>query len=140
MPHRRLLKTSNESGSLIMLLIAATVGLTVFVGLHLLFAMVWGGIHEAWWLNSGKTVGYTLVTLFFTALAVLYRSAPTMRGVAAMWVGVLLGIVSVTFATHRPDDMWPITLVMSAALTALAVLFGMVAAVGLKAMINFPGR
>jgi hypothetical protein len=72
------------------LLIPAGVGLAGFAGLHVFFVMtwdrlfVWGAVHEAWWLNSGKSVEVTLVTLFFAALAVLSFTGAPLRGALAM--------------------------------------------------------
>jgi hypothetical protein len=133
--------TSHRNKSL---LIPAGVGLAVFVGLHVFFVMTWerlfawGGVHEGWWLNSGKSVEWTLVTLFFAALAVLSRSGAPVRGAVAMWVGVLVGMVFVMVASNWTDSPWPILLVMGGALTGVAVSLGMAAAVGLKAIFQSP--
>ncbi len=119
------------------LLIPAGVGLAVFVGLHVFFVMTWqrlfawDGVQKGWWLNSGKSVVVTLVTIFFAALAVLSLSGATWRGAVAMWFGVLVGMASVYMLIRSTDSPWPIIFIMGGVLTGGAILLGMVAAVGL---------
>jgi hypothetical protein len=131
------------------LLIPAAVGLGVFAGLHVFFVMTWdrlfawGAVHQAWWLNSEKSVDVTLVTLFFAALAVLSFSGTTWRGavaMVAMWVGVLVAMPIMLATVSGEHNLWPIVLFMGGVLTGGAILLGMVAAVGVTKLVVAVGR
>ena len=136
-------RSSLPTKVLMSLLIPAGVGLAVFVGLHLFFVMTWerlfawGAVDEAWWLNSGKSVVWTQVTLFFAALAVLSLIGAKVRGTIAMWVGgfvgaitmwvgVLVGMVSILNVMEGDHNLFPIVIALGAAYAGKAIFLGWV--------------
>ena len=141
-------RSSLPTKVLMSLLIPAGAGFAVFVGLHFFFVLTWqrlfawGNIDQAWWLNSGKSIAWTQVTLFFAALAVLSLIGATVRGTIAMWVGgfagaiamwvgVLVGTVSVLRAMEGDHNLFPIVIALGAAYAGKAIFLGcVVSAVG----------
>ena len=76
-----------------------------------------------WWLNSGWGVATTMAVLFGTAIGVCLRSdAPWFRA-TAMCIGVIAGMTATLFWIG-PGTIWPIVLVVAAALTGTAVYAG----------------
>lgn len=76
-----------------------------------------------WWLNSGRGVLTTMAILFGTAIGVCLRSdAPWFRA-TAMSIGALAGMTATLFWIG-PGTIWPIVLVVAAALTCTAVYAG----------------
>ena len=76
-----------------------------------------------WWLNSGRGVVTTMAVLFGTAIGVCLRSdAPWFRA-TAMSIGALAGMTA-TLLWIGPGTIWPIVLVVAAALTCTAVYAG----------------
>jgi hypothetical protein len=76
-----------------------------------------------WWLNSGRGVLTTMAVLFGTAVGVCLRpDAPWFRA-AAMSIGALAGMTATLFWIG-PGTIWPIVLVVAAALTCTAVFAG----------------
>jgi len=130
LPQELLPQKLREHSSTRSLLIPAVVGLAVFVGLHVFFVrnwellFAWGGVHDAWWLNSGRSVVVTLVTLFLAAFALLSFLGLTWRAGAAMWVGVLGGMVLIFPTLSEENNLWPIVLFTGGALSGAAILLG----------------
>jgi hypothetical protein len=76
-----------------------------------------------WWLNSGRGVATTMAVLFGTAIGVCLRSdAPWFRA-TAMSIGAIAGMTAMLFRIG-PGTIWPIVLVVAAALTCTAVYAG----------------
>ena len=76
-----------------------------------------------WWLNSGRGVAATMAVLFGTAIGVCRRSdAPWFRA-TAMCIGAIAGMTATLFWIG-PGTIWPIVLVVAAALTCTAVYAG----------------
>ena len=76
-----------------------------------------------WWLNSGRGVVTTMVVLFGTAIGVCFRSdAPWFRA-TAMSAGSFAGMVATLFWIG-PGTLWPIVLVVAAALACAAIYAG----------------
>jgi len=76
-----------------------------------------------WWLNSGRGVVTTMAVLFGTAIGVCLRSdAPWFRA-TAMSIGAIAGMTAMLF-WMGPGTIWPIVLVVAAALTCAAVYAG----------------
>jgi hypothetical protein len=117
-------------------LIPAAAGVAVLIALHFFFIVTWqplfgwAGDPDAWWLSSGYSAVFTVVTLFFVAYVVLSRCRPTLVNAIAMWIGTSIGMVIdfrlTTF--HEEQNLWPIALVTGCILTLGAVLLGRVAA------------
>jgi hypothetical protein len=76
-----------------------------------------------WWLNSSRGVAITMAVLFATAIGVCLRlDAPWFRA-TAMSIGAIAGMAAMLFRIG-PGTIWPIVLVVAAALTCTAVYAG----------------
>jgi hypothetical protein len=87
-----------------------------------------------WWLNSGRGVASTMTVLFGAAIGVCLRSdAPWFRA-SAMSIGAVAGMTAMLF-WFGPGTIWPIVLVVAAALTGTAVFAG----AGVARLIKYRG-
>jgi hypothetical protein len=79
-----------------------------------------------WWLNSGRGVAVTALTLAVLAALVAARAlkrpfrARKAAAVAALWAGANIGLAVMLFRTG-PGTIFPIVLAMGAGISALAV-------------------
>jgi hypothetical protein len=80
-------------------------------------------IAGGWWLNSGRGVASTMAVLFGTAIGVCLRSDATWFRATAMSIGAIAGMTAMLFWIG-PGTIWPIVLVVAAALTGTAVFAG----------------
>lgn len=88
-----------------------------------LLAAILSQIAGGWWLNSSRGVAITMAVLFGMAIAVCLRlDAPWFRA-TAMSIGAIAGMTAVLFRIG-PGTIWPIVLVVAAALTCAAVYAG----------------
>ncbi|HVC20338.1 MAG TPA: hypothetical protein VNE16_09685 [Vicinamibacterales bacterium] len=91
--------------------------------------------YVGWWLDSSRGVAVALVLLF--ALGVVFalgRPARPWRRAGALCVGAFAGSAAILF-WNGPGTIWPIVLVMAAALSTFAVLAGAgVVQIGLTAI------
>jgi len=88
-----------------------------------LLAAMLSQMASGWWLNSGRGVVATMAVLFGTAIGVCLRSdAPWFRA-TAMAIGAIAGMTAMLFWIG-PGTIWPIVLVVAAALTCTAVYAG----------------
>jgi hypothetical protein len=76
-----------------------------------------------WWLNSGRGVVTTMAVLFGTAIGVCLRSDVPWYRARAMSIGALVGMTAALFWIG-PGTLWPIVLIVAAALTCAAVYAG----------------
>ena len=76
-----------------------------------------------WWLNSGRGVATTMAILFVTSIGVCGRSDTPWFRAAAMATGALVGMTA-TLLWIGPGTLWPIVLLVAAALTCTAVYAG----------------
>jgi hypothetical protein len=76
-----------------------------------------------WWLDSGRGVATTMAVLFGTAIGVCLRSDAPRLQATAMCIGAIAGMTAVLFWIG-PGTIWPIVLVVAAALTCTAVYAG----------------
>jgi hypothetical protein len=76
-----------------------------------------------WWLNSGRGVLTTMAVLFGTAIGVCLRPDASWFRAKAMSIGALAGMTATLFWIG-PGTIWPIVLVVAAALTCTAVFAG----------------
>jgi hypothetical protein len=73
-----------------------------------------------WWLDSGVGVAVMLALLFTAALAM----AQSWRKATAVWVGAMAATLA-GLLLEGPGTLWPIALVLSGVLMAVAVFAGM---------------
>jgi len=81
------------------------VGLLAFLAIHAIEVITWsrwfGGAHEAWFLNSGRAIAFTLSCLFAVSVAVgaarLSGLLMAAGAIAAMTGVLLLGVGSTIF-------------------------------------------
>jgi hypothetical protein len=79
-----------------------------------------------WWLNSGRGVAITALTLAVLAALVAVRTlrwplrAPEAAAVAALWAGANIGMAVMLFRAG-PGTIFPIVLAVGAGISALAV-------------------
>jgi hypothetical protein len=79
-----------------------------------------------WWLNSGRGVAITALTLAVLAALVASRSlkwpfrADEAAAVAALWAGANIGMAVMLFRAG-PGTIFPIVLAMGAGISAIAV-------------------
>jgi hypothetical protein len=79
-----------------------------------------------WWLNSSAGVLATSLTLFVAGLVSAQQgSARDWSKGRALWAGTFLMMVGILMWTG-PGTIWPIVLVIAAALTAGAICLGIV--------------
>lgn len=76
-----------------------------------------------WWLNSGRGVAAATTILFAAAVVICITSPEPWRRAAALWIGALVGM-AVTLFWSGPGTIWPIVLVVAAALTGAAIFSG----------------
>lgn len=76
-----------------------------------------------WWLNSGRGVLTTMAVLFGTAVGVCFRSDAPWFLATAMSIGAFAGMTATLFWIG-PGTIWPIVLIVAAALTCTAVYAG----------------
>jgi hypothetical protein len=91
-----------------------------------------------WWLNSGRGVAITALTLAVLAALVAaalkgpFRSRQT-AAMAALWAGANIGMAAMLFRAG-PGTIFPIVLAMGAGISALAVGVGSLAGVVLASV------
>jgi hypothetical protein len=76
-----------------------------------------------WWLNSGRGVVAATTVLFAAALVICLPSTERWRRAAALWIGALVGM-AVTLFWSGPGTIWPIVMVVAAALAGAAIFSG----------------
>lgn len=85
---------------------------------------------SGWWLDSGPRVLRACVVLFALAVAIgLWRSEGAWVRACALWAGAIAGSIGVLFWIG-PGNLWPIVLVLAAAITAAAIFGGTVCGLG----------
>lgn len=98
------------------------VGFVTFVVAHAIESSQWHGwfrgLHEPWFLNSGRAILFTLgcLALASAAVAVCERSAPPARGIST-GAGAFAAMASIMFLSGSgPGTLFPIVLVFGGAL------------------------
>jgi hypothetical protein len=81
---------------------------------------------DGWWLDSRAGVLRVGGLLFLAGLFVaMWRYRTAIYAGIALWAGAVVGMAVVLF-TIGPGDIWPIVLVVGSAISAAAVLAGVV--------------
>jgi hypothetical protein len=87
---------------------------------------------DGWWLDSGRgALRTTSGLIVIGALVALGRGDSPWAAGRALWLGALIGMAIVLFRVG-PGTIWPIVLVVVAAVAAAAVFTGVVAALALN--------
>jgi hypothetical protein len=94
-----------------------------------------------WWLNSGRGVAVSSITLVLTAVVVGFRARtlpvrnPVAAAASAFWLGANIGMAVVLFRSG-PGNLFPIVLAIGAGISAIAVgagsIIGAVLSVGIR--------
>lgn len=121
-------------------------GAVVFLAAHVVLLALWrrwldpGGAYQVWFLNTGRavalTVAWLLAASFVGALYAPPRPGQAARRVLGVALGAMAAMAAVLFVTG-PGTIFPIVLVIGAAIVAAAVAAGTYAAALARAR---PGR
>jgi hypothetical protein len=77
-----------------------------------------------WWLNSGIGIAATLGGVFvLSVIAALVRSGGRRARLTWLWAGVNVGL-TIALVLSGPGTIWPIVMVVGAALTGATVMIG----------------
>jgi len=118
--------------------IPASVGVAVFVGMHVFFASGPVHVYQGWWLNSNRSVELSLGTIFVAAVGILLSFGAPLRGAVAMWAGTLVAMPLVLASVPGEHNLWPIVVVSWWHFDGHIILLGMVVAMGIGAIFQRP--
>jgi hypothetical protein len=108
-------------------------GAIAFVGAHLLEYATWrqwfdpSGTYSVWFLNSGRAVAFTVAWLFAVSLAGHLFARPQREAIVSKGVNMSIGAIASMTAVLLvvgPGTIFPIVLVLGAAIVAAGTMAG----------------